>query len=248
MSTFDQSPTAFLKQNLKNIIIAVIALAVLVGGIVAVRNFLSPADDFKALDVMVRPYNASIGKLDSKVELLYLYDYLCGACQANAENMETLENDYKDKIKFTYKHFIAAHKGPGDRAAQAAQAVRLQGGDEKFFEFSKALIKVTPNFPAGVPQSNLNDLVRNLGLDVARFEKDYTSLEVERNVKLDQRDIADVKLPISKYPGKENPTSTKPGATPTIVLIKDGKYTTSWWAGVLPVETLKQRIDELMVS
>jgi protein-disulfide isomerase len=248
MSTFDQSPTSFLQQNLKNIIITVVALAVLIGGFLWIQKSLSPADDYKALDVMVRPYNASIGKLDSKVELLYLYDYLCSACQANAENMETLESDYKDKIKVTYKHFIAAHKGPGDRAAHAAQAVRLQGGDEKFFEFSKALIKVTPNYPAGVPQSNLNDLVKNLGLDVARFEKDYTGIVVEKNVKLDQRDIAAAILPISKYPSKDNPTSTKPGATPTIVLIKDGKYTDSWWAGILPVETLKQRIDELMAS
>jgi protein-disulfide isomerase len=248
MSTFDQSSTSFLQQNLKNIIITIVALAVLVGGFLWIQKSLAPTDDYKPVANMVRPHNAVGGKLDSKVELIYLYDYLCSACQANAENMTTLKNDYKDKIKFTYKHFIAAHKGPGDRAAHAAQAVRLQGGDEKFFEFSDALIKVTPNYPAGVPQANLNDLVKNLGLDVAKFEKDYTGIVTEKNVKLDQKDIAAATLPISKYPSKDNPTGTKPAATPTIVLLKDGQYTDSWWAGVLPVETVKQRIDEVMAS
>jgi protein-disulfide isomerase len=248
MSTFDESPTSFLQQNLKNIIIAVVALAVLIGGYIGIQKVLMPSDDFKALDVMVRPYNAFIGKADSSVELLYLFDYLCSACQANADNMVQLETDYKDKIKFTYKHFVAAHKGPGDRAAHAAQAVRIQGGNEKFFEFSQALIKITPNFPAGVPQSNLNELVKSIGLDPVKFEKDYTSLEVEKNVKLDQKDIAAAFLPVSKYPSQQDPASTKPAATPTILLLKNGKYTDSWWAGVLPVETLKQRIDEVLAS
>jgi protein-disulfide isomerase len=245
MSTFDESPKSFFSGHLKNIIIAIVSLIVILGGFFLIQKSLTPTDNFKALDVMVRATNPTIGKADSKVELLYLYDYLCPACQSNAENMKTLETDYKDKIKITYKHFIV-HAGTGDRAAYAAQAARMQGGVEKFFEFSHALIKITPNYNAGVPQSNLNELAKSIGLDVPKFEKDYTSLEAENAVKLDQKDIKAAKLPVSKYPNPQDPTSTKPGSTPTLILIKDGKYTDSWWAGVLPVETVKQRVDEVL--
>ena len=250
MSTFDQSPTSFLQQNLKNIIIAVVALAVLIGGFVGIQKLLTPADSYKTLETMVRPANPTIGKLDSSVKLLYLYDYQCPACQSNAENMKTLEADYKDKINFTYKHFVV-HAGSGDRDAQAAQAVNIVAGPEKFYEFTDALIKVSPNYPAGVPENNLVDLVKGIGFDdakIAQFKKAKDGIEAEKNVKIDQKDIKAATLPISKYPAKGDTTGTKPSSTPTLLLLKNGKYTDSWWSGVLPVETVKQRIDEVLAS
>ena len=247
MSTFDQSSTSFFQQNLKNIIIAIVALAVLIGGFIGIQKILTPADNYKALDTMVRPANPSTGKLDAPVQLLYLYDYICPACQSNGENMANLEKDYGDKVKITYKHFIT-HQGPGDRAAQAAQGVNIVAGASKFFEFSNALIKVTPNYPAGVPQSNLEELVKSIGVDVAKFRVAQNSLEAEKNVKIDQKDIQNATLPISKYPDPKNPTNTKPSSTPTLVILKDNKYTDSWWQGVLPLETVKQRLDEVIAS
>jgi protein-disulfide isomerase len=247
MSTFDQSSTSFLQQNLKNIIIAIVALAVLVGGYIGIKKILTPADSYKALETMVRPANPSTGKLDAPVQLLYLYDYICPACQSNGENMANLEKDYADKIKLTYKHFIT-HPGPGDRAAQAAQGVNIVAGPSKFFEFSNALIKITPNYPAGVPQTNLEELVKGVGVDIAKFRVAQNSVEAEKNVKVDQKDIQNASLPVSKYPDPKNPTNTKPGSTPTLVVLKDGKYTDSWWSGVLPLETVKQRLDEVMAA
>jgi Thioredoxin len=245
MSTFDQSPTTFLQQNLKNIIIALIALAVLVGGFIGIQKLLTPADSYKALDTIIRPANPSTGKLDAPVQLLYLYDYLCPACQSNGENMANLEKDYGDKIKLTYKHFIT-HPGPGDRAAQAAQGVNIVAGASKFYEFTNAFIKITPNYPAGVPQSNIEELVKSIGVDVDKFKVAQNSLEAEKNVKIDQKDIQNAVLPISKFPDPKNPTNTKPSSTPTLVILKDGKYTDSWWSGVLPLETVKQRLDDVI--
>lgn len=247
MSTFDQSSTSFIQQNLKNIIIAIVALAVLIGGFIGIQKMLTPNDNYKALDTIVRPANPTTGKLDSSVQLLYLYDYICPACQSNGENMANLEKDYGDKIKLTYKHFIT-HPGPGDRAAQAAQGVNIVAGPAKFFEFSNALIKVTPNYPAGVPQSNLEELVKGIGVDVAKFKVAQNSVEAEKNVKIDQKDIQNATLPISKYPDPKNPTNTKPSSTPTLVILKNGKYTDSWWSGVLPLETVKQRLDEVIAA
>jgi Thioredoxin len=250
MSTFDQSPTTFLQQNLKNIIIALVALAVLIGGFLWIQKSLAPTDDFKPVANMVRPSNPKIGKLDSTINLIYFYDYQCSACQSNAENMITLKNDYKDKVSFTYKHFVV-HPGSGDRDAQAAQAVNIVAGPEKFYEFDAAMFKVTPNYTTGVPESNLVDIVKGLGFDdtkVAQWKKAKDSIEAEKNVKRDQKDIKSASFPISKYPSKSDPAGTKPSATPTFMILKDGKYTDSWWAGVLPVETVKQRIDEVMAS
>ncbi len=245
MSTFDQSPTSFFQQNIKKIITVFITIVVLIAGFVGIQKLLTPADSYKPLDTMVRPANPTTGKLDASVQLLYLYDYICPACQSNGENMANLEKDYGNKIKITYKHFIT-HSGPGDRAAQAAQGVNIVSGAAKFFEFSNALIKITPNYPAGVPQSNLEELVKSIGVDVPAWRIAQNSLEAEKNVKIDQKDIQNATLPVSKYPDPRNPTGTKPSSTPTLIILKDGKYTDSWWSRVLQLDTVKERLDQLI--
>jgi protein-disulfide isomerase len=238
MSTFDQPST--LKTYLPVIIGGVVAVALLIGGFIGVQKLLTPTDSFKSLDVMVRPHNPTSGKKDASVNLLYLYDYQCSACQSNADNMIALKKDYGDKISFTYKHYIV-HAGSGNRMAQAAQAARIQLGNDKFYDFSDKLIKLTPDAQAGLSVDKLTDLAKQFNMDTTKFIKDYNSVEVEEDIKLDQKDISKAILPASKYDGKVTPS-----ATPTIILIKDGKYTDNWWSSVLDVATVKSRIDTLL--
>jgi hypothetical protein len=238
--------TSTQKNYLPIIIGTILTLAVLIGGFIFVQKSLTGDSSFKASDNLVRSTNPVIGKKDSNIKFVYLYDYMCPACQSNADNMTSLKSQYSDKITFVYKPYIV-HPGSGDRMAHASFAADRQG---KFPEFNEKLIKLTPESPSGLSVSQLENVAKEVGLDTTKFVKDYNSKEVEDQLKLDQKDISNTIMPVSIYP--ETKGSTKIGSTPTIVLLKDDKITSSWWSGVLPLEDsgenkgVKSRINQLL--
>jgi hypothetical protein len=233
------SPTQ--KNYLPIIIGTILTVAVIIGGFFLIQRVLGGgASNFQQASNYIRPHNATIGKTNSNVKLVYLYDYMCPACQSNADNMATLKSKFSDRVQFVYKPYIV-QSGSGDRMAWAANAANRQG---KFVEFDSKLIKLTPTKQTGLPLSELESLAKEVGMDVTKFTKDYNSKEVEDQTKTDQKDISGTILPVSKF--SEVAGATKAGSTPTLVLLKDDKLTSSWWSGVLPVETVEQRINEIL--
>jgi predicted DsbA family dithiol-disulfide isomerase len=238
------------KNNLPKIIGAIAVVAVLIGGVIFVRGMLTGGDSFEPTANLIRPWNPIAGNKNSSVKLVYLYDYQCPACQSNAENMTTLKAEFGDKLAIVYKPFIV-HPGSGNRMAQAAASANKQ---DKFNEFSEKLIRQTPGKTNGLSIPELETLATQVGLDKAKFTKEYNSKEVEDNIAIDQKDIKDVILPVSKY--SEDKNANKPGSTPTLVLLKDNKFTDSWWSGVLSLDDAKKgeenvkgvrtRINELL--
>jgi Thioredoxin len=223
-------------QTIINVAIAGGVVLAFIGGFFgfqALQKTVAGSDDYKASANLLRPWNPVLGNKESRVKLVYLYDYMCSACQSNTENMTTIKAEYKDKVGFVYKVFVAAHPGSGDRMGKAALASSIQG---KFDEFSEKLIRQTPEKPqAGLSQSELEKLAGELKLDVTKFGKDYNSLEVEKQHKSDQKDIANVNLPESIYePGK-----IKPSGTPTTVILIDDKLTDMHWGSVIPLDDIK---------
>ncbi len=227
------------KNKLPKIIGAIIAVAVLVGGFIFVRGALTGDNSIAPTTNLIRPWNPIVGKKDASVKLVYLYDYQCPACQSNAENMTNLKAEFGDKIAFVYKPFIV-HPGSGNRMAQAGLASNKQG---KFSEFNEKLIRQTQGKPSGLTIPELENLATQVGLDKTQFTKEYNSKEVEDNIGIDQKDIKDVILPISKY--SEDKTANKPGSTPTLILLKDNKFTDSWWSGVLSLDDTKKGVEDV---
>ena len=222
-----------IKKLVVPIVVGALTLIAVISAGIWIRSQLSSQDGVKTVDNLVRDFNPVIGKKDSRVKFVYLYDYMCPACQSNADNMVKLKQEYSDKIAFVYKPFIV-HPGSGDRMTYASYAALKQG---KFDDFNSKLIKQTPDYPtAGLSVSQLENLAKQTGLDSIAFTKDYNSIEIEKQVKIDQKDIRDTVITPSRYT-KE----TKVSATPTIVLLKDNKLTDHWWSGVISLEDGKDR-------
>ncbi len=109
------------------------------------------------------------GKLDSPVTLLEYSDFQCPACGAYAPLVEQLMSEYKDKVRFVYRHFPIYSKHPnaeiGGRAAEAA------GQQGKFFEYGAILFakqdewSVLPD-----PRDKLAEYAQTLGLNVDGFK------------------------------------------------------------------------------
>jgi Thioredoxin len=242
-SSYSESTGSVLKKFLPLIIGGVVILALLISGFIFIRSKLTVDEKFDTISTYIRPFNYKVGKSDAAVKFVYLFDYSCSACEANAENMTKLVPEYKDKIEFVYKSFIT-HVGNGTRNAHASNAAGLQG---KYYEYHEQLMQIAKAQNGNVSASEQDKIAKDLGLDVTKFRKDAESAAIENNLKLDQADIKDAIVPPSEYaPGKVRPEST-----PGIVLMKDGKVVT-WWVGVIPLEDsngmigVKSRINKLL--
>ncbi len=242
-SSYSESTGSVLKKFLPLIIGGILVLALIIGGFFFVRTKLAGDSKLDTINTYIRPFNNTVGKADSSVKFVYLFDFSCPACEANAENMAKLVADEKDKVQFVYKNFIV-HPGDGDRNALASNAAGLQG---KYLEYHEKLIAVAKTVSGKVTEDQFITIAKDLNLDITKFKKDKESKELETNLKIDQADIKNAIVAPSEYaPGK-----VRPDATPSIAIIKDGKLAT-WWSGVIPLEDsngtigVKSRINKVM--
>jgi protein-disulfide isomerase len=99
---------------------------------------------------------------------------------------------YKDKVRIVFKHLpLEIHKNAMG-AALASEAARNQG---KFWEYHDKLF-------ANQSKLELNDLkqyAKEIGLDLARFEKDLVNLDLKKRV---EDDMAEAKaIGVTGTPG-----------------------------------------------
>lgn len=128
--------------------------------------------------------NHSTGNLNSKVEVLEYGDFQCPACGQFFPLVNAVKTQYKDTVKFTFRHFPldSIHKNAraGSRAAEAA------GQQGKFFEMHDLLYQ---NQNAWVdssdPLSIFSGYAQQLGLDVNAFKIYYASESANSSINAD---------------------------------------------------------------
>src|SRR5689334_22289223 len=123
------------------------------------------------------PHQVVLGNTDGKVTFVEFFDYNCGFCKRAMDDMLTLLKD-DPKLKVVLKEFPVL--GPGSvEAAQVAVAVRMQDKTgKKYLEFHQKLL-------GGRGQADKARAIAaatDVGLDVARLEKDMKSDEVSKTI------------------------------------------------------------------
>src|SRR5215470_977291 len=112
------------------------------------------------------------------VTVVEFFDYNCSYCKRAMSDMLDLMKDDR-KLKFVLKEFPVLGEG-STQAAQVAAAVRMQDttGGKKYLEFHQKLL-------GGRGQADLARALaaaKDVGLDVARIEKDMASDEVKATI------------------------------------------------------------------
>jgi protein-disulfide isomerase len=168
------------------------------------------------------------GNPEAKVVVTDYSDFQCPACQQFFTNVETpLKTEYKDRIKFVYKHFPLSIHASALKAAQAAEAAGEQG---KFWEYHAKL------FERQAQDANANNgdiwtneeligYARELGLDTQKFEESLKSEKFRKAVKDSQKEAEDRGF----------------SGTPTILINNEPISNPTY-------ETVKAKIDELLAS
>ena len=127
------------------------------------------------------PHGVVLGNKDGDVAFVEFFDYNCGYCKrAMADMLDLLKSD--PKLKIVLKEFPVLSEGSVE-AAKVAVAVRMQD-PKKYLDFHTRLLG--GRGPAD--KARALAVAKDVGLDVARIEKDLANPEIratiEENMKL----------------------------------------------------------------
>jgi protein-disulfide isomerase len=129
------------------------------------------------------PRGVVIGNKDGDVTFVEFFDYNCGYCKrAMADMLDLMKAD--SKLKVVLKEFPVLGQGSVE-AAQVAVAVRMQDpSGKKYLDFHQKLL----GGRGQADKARALAVAKDLGLDMAKLEKDMASPEakatIEENFKL----------------------------------------------------------------
>jgi protein-disulfide isomerase len=121
------------------------------------------------------PLQVTLGNPKGDVTMVELFDYNCGFCKrAMTDMMDLMKAD--PKLKVVLKEFPVLGEG-STQAAQVAVAVRMQDktGGKKYLEFHQKLLTGR----GAADKTRAMAVAKEIGLDMARLEKDLASEEVK---------------------------------------------------------------------
>ncbi len=141
--------------------------------------------------------NHTVGKGTTGVTLVEYGDFQCPYCGQYYPILKQVQTKYNDQITFQFRHFplTSVHQN-AFAASRAAEAAGLQG---KFWEMYDQLYPNQQAWSAtSDPSSYFENYARIIGLDVAKFKKDYASTVVNDTINADM--AAGTKLGITGTP------------------------------------------------
>jgi protein-disulfide isomerase len=133
------------------------------------------------------PHGVVLGNKDGDVTFVEFFDYNCGYCKrAMADMLDLLKSD--PKLKVVLKEFPVLSEGSVE-AAKVAVAVRMQD-PKKYLDFHTRLLG--GRGPAD--KARALAAAKDVGLDVARIEKDLASPEIRATIEENMKIAEDMGL------------------------------------------------------
>ncbi|MFW6691887.1 DsbA family protein [Streptomyces sp. MAR4 CNX-425] len=149
----------------------------------------SPTDATPAADprVVRADSHRLTAPADSEVTLVEFLDFECEACGAYYPAVEKLRDRYGDRVTFVARYFPMPGHRNGELAARTAEAAARQG---KFEEMYGKLFETQAEWGGarGSKKEVFRGFARDLGLDLARFDRDLAAPRTADRVRTDQRD------------------------------------------------------------
>lgn len=131
-----------------------------------------------------KPTSHIEGKGASGVTLVEYGDYECPFCEEAYPVVKQVTSQFNDQIYFQFRNFplVNIHQN-AFAGARAAEAAGLQG---KYFEMHDMLYNNQNQWAqSSNPTAYFNQYAKQLGLNVAQFQKDYASTAVNNAINAD---------------------------------------------------------------
>lgn len=164
------------------------------------------------------------GNPDAPVTLIEYSDFECPFCKRFHPTVKQIVDESKGNVRWVYRHFpLDELHSKARKEAVASECAAEQGGNDAFWKFADQFYELTPSNNRTDIDALLPRIVRDIGLDSAKFGACLASGKYDRRVVEDH----------------ENALGTGGNGTPwTLVVSKSGKsYPLS---GAQPYATVKQ--------
>ncbi len=171
------------------------AVVALLGGLIIWTRVTNPTADVSNIDnnsiLAASEASGNIadhvkGKEDGKVLIVEYGDYQCPSCKSAFPNVETLMDEYGDRVALVFRNFPLTSIHPNAKsAAAAAESAGLQG---KYWEMHDLLYTNQDSW------KNLNttqrtdafvDMASQIGLNTEKFKTDLSSSDVNKKISFD---------------------------------------------------------------
>ncbi len=119
-----------------------------------------------------------LGPDDAPVTIVVFGDFECPYCVRGNSTLVSLRERYGNRLRLVYKHSPLAFHSHAFVAARATVAAQAQG---KFWEFHDALYARR----AELDEDDINAIAKEVGLDMKKFRKAMTTLELDRAIEQD---------------------------------------------------------------
>jgi protein-disulfide isomerase len=149
-----------------------------------------PTEDPKAVYRVPLDDSPAKGPADALVTIVESSDFECPFCKRVVPTLKQLEEAYRGKIRFVFKHNPLPFHPKALPAALAAEEARAQGGDAKFWAMHDALFAAASPDAAAVEQA-----AAAAGLDVAKVKAAVASAKHKDRIDRDQRLVQSVGAP-----------------------------------------------------
>ena len=182
----------------------------------------------ESASVDIRPVGADehiMGENDAILTIVEFSDFECPFCRQFHPTMERVVKDSAGKVRWVYRHFPLSRHKEAFPAAIASECASVLGGNESFWNFSKALF----DNQNSLGQEFYLTVAQNLNISLDDFKSCLESEEARLAV---EEDLAEV-------------TKAGAGGTPFSVILTAGGEQIPF-SGVLPYETLKNVVDGVL--
>ncbi len=177
-----------------------------------------PVEDPKAVYRVAVGDSPVRGPADALVTIVESSDFQCPFCKRGAATMKQIEDLYRGKVRFVFKHNPLSFHPQAMPAALAAEEARAEGGDAKFWALHDALFESAP----ALDEAAIEKAAQGAGLDVAKVKAAMSGATYRDRIVRDQQEMVRIGAP----------------ATPTFFV--NGRKL----AGAQPVEAFRAAIDE----
>lgn len=176
-------------------------------------------------ELVVRKDSHIDGNPKSDVTVVEFADFQCPACATGHSVMVRIKAEYKDKVKFVYRHFPLTGSHPN--AYISALSAETAGAQGKFWQMHDKLFENQDEWSGEKdPSAIFAGYAKEIGIDTAKFNKDLKDKKYDSRVQNDLKDANQLGI----------------NSTPTFY-IGEKKF-----AGVLPYEDFKKELDALLKS
>jgi len=199
---------------------AIVGVIVLLFGSILIFHKSDNKDSGSNASAKLATTHTEGGNPNSKVTLVEYGDYECPVCEGYYPVVQQVQQKYADTVKFQFRNLPLLQIHPNAFAgARAVEAADMQG---KFWQMHDTLYN-SSNWNEWSTSSNpvpyFKTYAKQLGLDEAKFEKDFASSAVNNRINADISAFKDLAK-------KQSPPLDE--ATPTFFIISNG--TTKYYA------------------